>query len=657
MGYRDIMAPGIKELMAHPGDQGGSSDGNPADAAPTAISGPRAIDPLIGRIVAGNFRVLKLIGVGAMGHVYQAEQMSLGKMVAIKLLRNELMADEKLIKRFELEAKNASSLNHPNSIQIIDFGRDRDVLFIAMELLRGVDLGQLIMREGPLPMTRIGRIVDQVLAALDEAHASGIIHRDLKPGNVMLVSRRGDADFVKVCDFGIAKCQTSREGVGLTMKGLVCGTPEYMSPEQARGEEVDGRSDLYAVGVILYQLVTGELPFTASSPVGILSKHLAEQPQPPSLRKPGLAIPRAVENVVLRALAKSPDDRPQTADEMRQELQRALADAGEWLTAPATPVMTPSVSSSKNLPRQSAPFSTHPSSSKDRLPAAVAVSATAVSPATAATSRRRRLVWVTMGLTAALTVGGFLWAKRMGLLPAQLAGVTSPPAEGPAPSPPPPVEAVATGTLPGQTAAPAPPPAATTPAPAAEEPAAGSAPAAAAPLVAEAQAPSEPAADPAPAAPPETKGPARDLAKRVRRQALAAPPRTAPSKHRPLAAGAPDGQSEPAAEAPSPAPGAVAPAAPAPSPDSPKPSPPSVSPPSDLMKEAEKLLGQGEVASACKKGEEQRRMNPKLPSIYKFLGKCYMRADQFDRAKENYRKYLELAPEASDAAFIKSIVK
>ena len=195
-----------------------------------------------------------------------------------------------------------------------------------------MDLGQLILREGPLALGRIGRIMDQVLGALDEAHAQGIVHRDLKPSNIMLASRRGDPDFVKVCDFGIAKAQTSREGAGLTIKGLVCGTPEYMSPEQARGDEVDGRSDLYAVGVILYQLVTGDLPFTASSPVGILSKHLTDPPEPPSLRKPGLAIPAGLERIILTALAKEPADRPQTAEQLRRQLR---ADPGRRAGPPA----------------------------------------------------------------------------------------------------------------------------------------------------------------------------------------------------------------------------------------------------------------------------------------------------------------------------------
>src|SRR3954447_15031197 len=163
------MPPGKKPSMAQSGNRNGQ--GESPGGGDFFSSGPRTIDPMIGRLVAGNFRVLKLIGMGAMGHVYQAEQMSLGKMVAIKILRNELMSDEKLIKRFELEAKNASSLNHPNSIQIIDFGRDRDMLYIAMELLRGIDLGQLIQREGALGMAKVARIVDQVLAALDEAHA------------------------------------------------------------------------------------------------------------------------------------------------------------------------------------------------------------------------------------------------------------------------------------------------------------------------------------------------------------------------------------------------------------------------------------------------------------------------------------------------------
>jgi serine/threonine protein kinase len=602
--------------------QSGNHDEGDGPGEASTSPGARSVDPMIGRLVNANFRVLKLIGMGAMGHVYQAEQMSLGKMVAIKILRNELMSDEKLIKRFELEAKNASSLNHPNSIQIIDFGRDRDMLFIAMELLRGVDLGQLIQREGALPYARVARIVDQVLAALDEAHAQGIIHRDLKPGNIMLVSRRGDVDFVKVCDFGIAKCQTSREGIGLTMKGLVCGTPEYMSPEQARGEEVDGRSDLYALGVILYQLVTGELPFTASSPVGILSKHLAEPPQPPSLRRPGLGLPPAFEGAILRALAKNPADRPQTADEMRRELHLAL---GEGVLTPVQAMHSMGSGSSGSVPVQT--WSTQPrtaggQSISSKLPAVAVGTPTAME-----LPRRRRTPLVTLGVALVVAVVGISWfmAQQQGL------GRLDPAPPRPAPAPPP---ATATAEL-------APPlPAAAAPSP--PEPA-----------LAPAPAPAPERASAPPAGPVATTPVAARTASKVRdarknrRLAVAGAP--AP------AAGAPDSAAPaalPSSSAPAePAPAAVAAVAPAPSPAT-----PSAGGSGDVMRDAERLLGQGEVASACKKGEELRRNDAK-PTLYKFLGKCYMRAGQPERAKENYRKYLELVPEAADAAFIRSIVR
>ena len=172
--------------------------------------GIASLDPMPGRVIGGNFRIDKLIGSGAMGNVYKALQLSLGKPVAVKILHHHLLSDERLVARFKREAKSASLLNHPNSIQIIDSGEDRDgTLYIAMELLTGRDLAQVIRDDFPLPLLRIGRIMTQVLNALDEAHAQGVIHRDLKPSNIMLIERRGEKDFVKVCDFGIAKATLS----------------------------------------------------------------------------------------------------------------------------------------------------------------------------------------------------------------------------------------------------------------------------------------------------------------------------------------------------------------------------------------------------------------------------------------------------------------
>ena len=308
------------------------------------------LDPFPGRLIAGNFRIERLIGQGAMGNVYKAEQLSLGKAVAVKVLHAHLMDDEKLVGRFKREAKSASKLNHPNSIQIIDSGQDKDgTLYIAMELLAGRDLAQVIRDDFPLPLPRVVRIMTQVMSALDEAHAHGVIHRDLKPSNIMLIERRGEKDFVKVCDFGIAKA-TAADGKDLeedrqqmlTIQGLVCGTPEYMSPEQARAEVLDGRADLYSAAIILYQLVTGDIPFKSESPMGIVSRHLAEPPTRPSVRRPDLPIPRAVDELILRGMEKDRQRRFATAVEFREALE-GLAGAAAGQLTPLPPGIQASI--------------------------------------------------------------------------------------------------------------------------------------------------------------------------------------------------------------------------------------------------------------------------------------------------------------------------
>ena len=184
-------------------------------------------DPLIGRLLAQKFKIERLLGAGAMGRVYLAEQTNLGKQVALKVLHNAMAGDAALAKRFYREAKSASMLAHPNILQIIDFGDDAGLLFIAMELLSGRDLYRAIKQDFPFSLERIGHIGGQILGALDEAHAKGVVHRDLKPENVMLLDVRGESDFVKVCDFGIAKVASERDGEGsaITMAGMVCGTP------------------------------------------------------------------------------------------------------------------------------------------------------------------------------------------------------------------------------------------------------------------------------------------------------------------------------------------------------------------------------------------------------------------------------------------------
>ncbi len=282
-----------------------------------------APDEYVGKTVANKYRVEVMLGEGGMGKVYKAVQVNLDKPVVLKVLRQALLGDERTVARFQREAKAASRLNHPNSISVLDFGQaDDGAMYIAMEYVQGKDLHAVLSREWPLPEARVVRIITQVLSALADAHSAGVVHRDLKPENIMVEQRRNEADFVKVLDFGIAKIVdgTDDEGPALTRAGFVCGTPEYMSPEQARGAKLDHRSDLYAVGVILYQLTSGLLPFDSESAVGFATKHLTEIPVPPTQRRPEAKISPSMERLIMKALAKNPDDRPQTAEEFRSEL-------------------------------------------------------------------------------------------------------------------------------------------------------------------------------------------------------------------------------------------------------------------------------------------------------------------------------------------------
>ena len=577
-------------------------------------------DPLIGRLLAGKFRIERLLGAGAMGRVYLAEQTNLGKQVALKVLHNAMAGDAQLAKRFYREAKSASMLSHPNILQIIDFGDDAGLLFIAMELLSGRDLYRVIKADFPFALDRVGHIGGQILGALDEAHAKGVVHRDLKPENVMLLDVRGESDFVKVCDFGIAKVASERDGEGsaITMAGMVCGTPEYMSPEQARGDSLDGRSDLYAAAVILYQMVAGDVPFRAESALGVITKHMIEEPTPPSKRLNG-PVPEALEALILRGLKKDKESRFATAAEMRAALfeavgmkrpssgtnQRAVAGGGGAadalaVTGMATPASTPAQAATRPDTNRPGP-SSHPSVHGEL----------AAQPASS--GRRTGLIVVGLAMVAALVGGAWVVMGKKGD-----GAVVMPPANV-APSPTAP-------RLPGLPAV-----APSAPANPALNPAAN--PTGTNPTAAKIEAP--PPAPTPPVAPiPEP----------------AAPVAAAHHKHH-------DGATHVAAAVvPKPSGAGPAPATVAVAPPTP-PEPAAVKPttaPKGAFAEGEALFKGGDVEGALAKYQDAARANPSDPKAQKMIGKCYNRLGQHDRAVPYLKRYLELSPSASDAAFIQA---
>ena len=274
-------------------------------------------DSLIDTLFDGRYRIVRKLGAGGMANVYLAEDQELGRRVAIKILNDRHAHDEQFVERFRREAKNAAALNHPNIVSIYDRGEAEDSYYIAMEFLDGRSLKELILGHGPAPVNVAIEYVRQILSALRFAHRHGIVHRDIKPHNV-LVDREGR---VKVTDFGIARAGTSQ----MTEAGSIVGTAQYLSPEQARGGEVDQRSDLYSLGVVLYELLTGETPFEGDTPVEIAMKHLSTMPPPPSTLRPEL--PHDLDMVVMRALAKDPEERYQSADEMEADLERVARGA------------------------------------------------------------------------------------------------------------------------------------------------------------------------------------------------------------------------------------------------------------------------------------------------------------------------------------------
>jgi serine/threonine-protein kinase len=301
----------------------------------TGPHAPAVRDDLVGKTLDGRYTILEPLGKGGMSVVYVARHELLKKIVAIKLLREEIAANKASLSRFHREAMAAAAIGDPHIVDVTDYGfTQAGEAFIVMERLEGQNLRQLITAQGALPAGRAIAIARQILRALSAAHARGIVHRDLKAENVFLTQREGH-DFVKLLDFGITKILQAEPGsaTGLTGTGVVMGTPQYIAPEQAHGApDVDHRVDIYSLGVILYEMITGTLPFTGNTALEVMMKHVQEAPQPPHLRRPDLAIPPEVEQVVLKALAKSAADRYASADEMLAALPSPTALPGGFVS-------------------------------------------------------------------------------------------------------------------------------------------------------------------------------------------------------------------------------------------------------------------------------------------------------------------------------------
>ena len=316
----------------------------PASNPPASGAAPGTLGGLIGRVVAGRYRVLSKLGAGGMGTVFRAEQVSVKRLIALKVLDPTVLANPELLRRFQAEAEVVARLSHPHTVTLFDFGQDESgILFIAMELVAGVGLRDVIAREAPLAPFRAVDIAEQVASSLADAHAHGIVHRDLKPDNVILSERAGRKDFARVLDFGIAKLFDDGQGTAMTRAGQILGTPQYMSPEQIMGHPVDGRTDVYALGNMLYEMLAGRPPFEGQSLMELLAKHLHDPPPPIASVRPGLSLPLPLERLLAGCLSKEPAGRPPDMRALAGELAdlRSLLDPGPRRASQALPQPQP----------------------------------------------------------------------------------------------------------------------------------------------------------------------------------------------------------------------------------------------------------------------------------------------------------------------------
>jgi len=303
----------------------------------------------IGRTIDDRYRLEAYLGGGGMGDVYRARHTLMQKTVALKLLRPDVSGDDSVIERFRREAAAAANLEHPNICSATDFGKTSEgYFFLVMEFVDGRSLRDVLDDEGPLPVDRAAAIADGVAAALQTAAELDVVHRDIKPDNVMLVDREGGAPEVKVLDFGIAHVEFNDQMSSLTKTGAVFGTPTYMSPEQATGDEVEHRSDLYGLGAVLFEMLTGRKVFEEENSARLMAAHITERPEAPSSVRAEGEIPGALDEFVLELLAKKPRDRPASAEVVRERLRPFLADASE--SAPSGPTAPGSEVRSESSP-------------------------------------------------------------------------------------------------------------------------------------------------------------------------------------------------------------------------------------------------------------------------------------------------------------------
>ena len=387
---------------------------------------PSEDDPMLGMVIKNTFRVVRLLGEGGMGRVYEGEQQmgTTTRKVAIKTLHPHLSQDPQIVERFNRECGTVAELEHPNTIQFFDFGRAPDgSLFIAMEFIDGQSICDIVEKEGPMPPARVEHIFRQVCGSLAEAHKKGIVHRDLKPDNVVLTTRAGEKDFAKVLDFGIAartEASDAKKEQKLTQQGMVLGTQPYMSPEQFTGKELDGRSDVYSLGVMAYEMLTGKLPFEADTPWEWATKHLTERPYPFEVTAPrATLIPDAMKRAIMRALSKNRDERQSDVMAFFEELsgggaQQSFVTPGDAsigtsgtaaMAAPPPGILQAPVAVA---PVAMAPNYVHPPPTANEM--VMPVPAPAYSPAPTAKSGGGGVKGILLAVVGLLFVGGIIGA-------------------------------------------------------------------------------------------------------------------------------------------------------------------------------------------------------------------------------------------------------